>query len=120
MVVNCCECGKFECLSTESDGPKKCTFCRIPYDFNDFEKLLDINQLDISFLNSYYQRLRPYLIEIFLVNQDDCECFLNFDYEYRGRDWSTSRQFSISLKEQIQYQNYLKKLNGQKYFDFFY
>ena len=86
----CCECEKFEGPSTEWDGLEKCTFWRIPYDFNDFEKLLDINQLN-SFLNSYYQRLRHYLVEFFLVNQDDPECFLNFYYEYRGHDWSTYR-----------------------------
>ena len=28
-------------------------------------------------------------MEIILVNQNDCECFLNADYEYTGRDWST-------------------------------
>ena len=85
---------------------KKCTFCRIPYGFHNFKKLLDINQLEISFLNSYYQRLRSYLTEIFLVNQDDCECFLNVDYEYRRHDWSTGQQWFISLREQIQYPNY--------------
>ena len=77
---------------------------------------MDINQLEISFLNSYYQRLRPYLTEFFLVNQDDCECFLNVDYEYRGRDWSTGQQWSISLREQIQYPNYSKKKKWLKIF----
>ena len=86
----CAAEGPFEGPSTEWDGLEKCTFWRIPCDFNDFEKLLDINQLN-SFLNSYYQQLRHYLVEIFLVNQDDCECFLNSDYEYREHDWSTYR-----------------------------
>ena len=27
-------------------------------------------------------------MEIFLVNQNDCKCFLNADYEYPWRDWS--------------------------------
>ena len=62
----------------------KMYFLQDTYDLTDFEKLLDIYLLDISFLNSYYQRLRLYLIEIFLVNEDDCECYLNVDYEYRA------------------------------------
>ena len=59
-------------------------------------------------------------MEIFLVNQNDCECFLNADYEYTGHDWSTGGKWSVTLREQIKYCNYLKKLNGKKYFDFFY
>lgn len=48
-ISHYCEYEKFEGLPTDWDGPKKCTFCRIPYDFYDFEKLLDINQLNINF-----------------------------------------------------------------------
>ena len=59
-------------------------------------------------------------MEIFLVNQSDCECFLNADYEHTGHDWSTGGKWSVTLREQIKYCDYLKKLNGKKYFDFFY
>ena len=84
-----CQCDKYESPSPEWDRHDKCTFCRIPYDFKNFEKLLDVNQWNIDFLKSYHKELYPYLMEIILVNQNDCECFLNADYEYTGRDWST-------------------------------
>ena len=46
--------------------------------------------------------------------------FLNADYEYTGRDWLTMGKWSVPLRGQIKYCDYLKKVNGQKYFDFFY
>ena len=39
--------------------------------FKDFEKLLDVNQWNIDFLKSYHKELCPYLMEIFLVNQNN-------------------------------------------------
>ena len=115
-----CQCDKYEGPSPEWVGHDKCIFCRMLYDFTDFEKLLDVNQWNIDFLKSYHKELYPYLMEMFLVTQNDWECFLNADYEYIGCDWSTKEKYSVPLVEQIKYCDYLKKLNGQKYFDFFY
>ena len=90
-----CQCDKYEGPSTEWGGHNKCIFCRIPYDFKDFKKSLDLNQWNIDFLKSCHKELCPYLMEICLVNLSDCECFLNADYEYNGCDWSTGGKWSV-------------------------
>ena len=68
-----CHYDKYEGASPECGGHDKCTFCIIPYDFKDFEKLLDVNQWNSDFLKSYHRELYPYVMEIFLVNQNNCE-----------------------------------------------
>ena len=50
-----CQCDKYEGLSPEWGGHDKYTFCRTPYDFKDFEKLLDVNQWNIDFSKSYHK-----------------------------------------------------------------
>ena len=58
-----CFCEKFE----------KCTFCRIPKIFENFEKKLDYNM-------DY--KLVPYLVEIFDMDKNAIECFSNNEHTY--------------------------------------
>ena len=109
-----CQYDKYEGASPEWGGHDKCIFCIIPYDFKDFEKLLDVNQWNSDFLKSYHRVLYPYVMEIFWLIKIIANFFLNADYEYTGHDWSTRGKWSVPLREQIKYCDYSKKLNGQK------
>ena len=62
-----CFCEKFE----------KCTFCRIPKIFENFEKKLDYNM-------DY--KLVPYLVEIFDMDKNAIECFSNNEHTYSCRE----------------------------------
>ena len=42
------------------------------------------------------------------------ECFLNDEFEYSSRDWYTGENWSVKLKDSIEYSNYLKRINGEK------
>ena len=42
------------------------------------------------------------------------ECFLNEGFEYSSRDWYTEENWSVKLKDSIEYSNYSKRINGEK------
>ena len=56
-----------------------------PIIFNDFEKDVERNLLDVNFLFNYYTKLCHELLELFNQKKDCIECFQG-EYEFIGRD----------------------------------
>ena len=57
---------------------------------------------------------------IFYLKISAIECLFSQEFQYLGRDWNTGERWSIPLKEQIKYRQFLKEKNAEKYFQFFY
>lgn len=54
------------------------------------------------------------MIEIFDENKEAVDCSFKDDFVFWGRDWNSEEKWSVTLKESIQYTNYLKRINGEK------
>ena len=73
----------------------KCRMCAIPMIFWDFEKDIDKNMFDLSFLDSYYSKL---CFEIMLLYDEEKSCidfFLHLEYIFGGRDWTTGETWCV-------------------------
>ena len=72
-----------------------------------------MNVGNYQFLKSYHEKLFPYLFECIDIDPRSIHCFMFGDIFYSGRNWSTGKKWSVSLKEHIAYNNYLKEFNGK-------
>ena len=73
----------------------KCQMCVIPMIFWDFEKDIDQNIIDLSFLDSYYSKL---CFEIMVLYDEEKSCidfFLHQEYIFGGRDWTTGETWCV-------------------------
>ena len=110
--------GYYYCFCDKEDkkmpNKKNCPLCQIPAIFSNFERDLENNMLDESFLWSYHEKLIFHLQEIFDTDKSALCCFLDDKFYYRGRDWRTEETWSVSLSKQIDYQEKIKKDKARK------
>ena len=101
------------CEHLENGG--KCKMCSIPVIFNDFEKDVERKLFDVNFLFSYYTKLCHELLELFDQKKDCIECF-QLEYKFGGRDWYSGEYWSVTLSENIRYNEWLQvaRLKRQK------
>ena len=45
----------------------------------------------------------PFLIEIFDLDETACECFMNDEYTYSGKNWNDGTKWLVSLAESIKH-----------------
>ena len=91
----------------------KCTLCRIPVTFQDFEKKRGCSMKNFAFFKAYHAKLVPYLVEIFNTDETTTERFLNNNHPYSDRDWNTREKCWLGVKKSIEYIKYLKEINGE-------
>ena len=101
------------CEHLENGG--KCKMCSIPVIFNNFEKDVERKLFDVNFLFSYYTKLCHELLELFDQKKDCIECF-QLEYKFGGRDWYSGEYWSVTLSENIRYNEWLQvaRLKRQK------
>ena len=68
-----------------------CELCRIPIIFADFEKDIYENMFNDVFLWNYHSKLIFHLYQIFETEKAMLCCFLNDEFDYRGRDQLTGK-----------------------------
>lgn len=61
----------------------------------------------------------PFLVEIFDLDKTACECFMNDEYTYSGKNWNDGTKWLVSLAESIKHTTVLNEINGEKIFNFF-
>ena len=115
-----CFCDKYQDCQNEYGQQYSCLLYQIPIEFRNFEEYLGRNQYNILSLKQFAFCLFPFLEECYKVHKPFLEAFSGH-YTWSSRDWNTGEKSELSLKEIIEYNDYLKKLNGkEKYFNFFY
>lgn len=86
---------------------------------HEFWRIFRRNQFYLSILKNYAFKLYPFLMECYRVDKRSLEAFSGH-YVWPCRDWNTSQKSEFSLKEIIEHNLKIKKLNGQeKYFKLF-
>lgn len=81
-------------------GKQKYKTCILPIIFSDFEKYVEKNIFNYSFLSWYYTKLCEELIQLFDRKKLCIECFQG-EFEFRGRDWHTREYWSVTFFESI-------------------
>ena len=69
---------------------------------NNFEKDIEKNIFDYSFLFWHYTNPCSELLQLYDKKKDCVECFQG-EYKFSGRDWHTGKYWSIPLSESIRY-----------------
>ena len=72
-----------------------------------FEKDINNNMFNESFLWEYHSKLDFHLQQVFDIDKTLC-CFLDDNFYYTGRDWHTGEIRRVSQTELIEYRKKLK------------
>lgn len=82
--------------------------CQVLVIFSNFEKDLSDNMFDESFVWWYHGKLVFQLQEIFEMYKSALCCFLDNETQSTCRDWYMGETWSISLRDQIDYEEKFK------------
>ena len=83
------------------------------HDLGNFEEYLDKNQFNFSKLEAYSFKVYPFLMECFHVDKRSLED-LSGDYVWSCCDRYTGQKSKLALKEIVENNIKLKKLNGEE------
>lgn len=62
----------------------------------------------------YHEKLLFHLQEIFDVDKTALDCFLDSEFQYKGRDWYRGKTWYVSLSEEIDYEEKLNWMRRKK------